>query len=93
MKLSLILKNLLKQKNLSITTLSRLSSVPTQTIHNWLTGVDPRSIIQIKAVANVLGVDLDYLCFGGISPELNKDKIYDELTVGVYEVVLRKPQK
>lgn len=93
MKLSLILKNLLKQKNLSIASLSRLSSVPTQTIHNWLAGVEPRSVVQIKAVANALDVDLDYLCFGEISPSLNQNKIYDELSVGVYEVVLRKPQK
>jgi transcriptional regulator with XRE-family HTH domain len=96
MKLPTILKKLLKEKDISISQLSRKTKVPVQTIHNWLVGQSPGSIIQLKAVADYLGVSLDYLCFAKDKSETKKtpiEELEDEINCGVFEVVLRKVRK
>lgn len=97
MKLASILKKLLKEKDITASQLSRSSGVPVQTISNWLSGQSPRSITQLKTVADLLGVDLDYLCFGESKPIVqDKNPIKDfeeEVNCGVFEVVLRKVKK
>ena len=92
MKLSIVLKKLIQTKGLTITNLSKASSVPTQTIHNWIAGAEPRSITQLKAVADILEVDLDYLCFGETSVPKNENTLIEEINAGIFEVILRKPQ-
>jgi len=63
MRLFLNMKYLLKKYEMSVTKLSKKSKVPTQTLHNWLSGVKPKDICQIKNVADVFGVSVDDLCF------------------------------
>ncbi len=80
---------------MTVTSVARASKVPVQTIHGWLQGSEPKSIRQIKAVADCLSVDLNYLCFG-IKPKAESDKIEvfkDEINAGVFEVVLRRIKK
>lgn len=45
--------------------LARKSGVPKQVLSLWLTGVEPRKLQHLKSVADVLGVSVDELCFGG----------------------------
>lgn len=75
---------------MSVAQLSRATRLPRQTIDNWLTGQEPRSLKQVKKVAEYFGVPMDFLCFG----EKPKDKsIHDfekEINAGVFEVVLRR---
>ena len=95
MVLKTILKRLIKEKGISVTHLSRATKVPLQTLHGWLNGSDPRNLRQVKAVADYLEVDLDYLCFG-IKPKTHSHKIEeyeDEIVTGIYEVVLRRIKK
>jgi transcriptional regulator with XRE-family HTH domain len=94
-ELKTILRKIIKEKGLTVAGLSRATKVPVQTLHGWLQGVEPKSVRQLKAVADFLEVDLDYLCFG-IRPKSESNKIErfeDEINAGIFEVVLRRVKK
>jgi len=93
MQLKTILKRLIKEKGLTITGLSRTTKVPLQTLHGWLQGSEPKSLRQVKAVADQLDVDLDYLCFGIESKNETFSTFKDEINAGIFEVVLRRVKK
>jgi len=95
MVLKSILKKLIKEKGISVAHLSRATKVPLQTLHGWLNGSEPKSLRQVKMVADYLEVDLDYLCFG-IKPKATKPPLedyQDEINAGIFEVVLRRVKK
>lgn len=95
MVIKTILKKLIKEKGITIAHLSRATKVPLQTLHGWLHGSEPKSLRQVKSVADYLEVDLDYLCFG-IKPKTSKNQIeefQDEINAGIFEVVLRRIKK
>lgn len=95
MELKSVLRRIIREKGLTVTGLSRATKVPVQTLHGWLHGSEPKSVRQLKAVADHLGVDLDYLCFG-IKPKSESAKIEkfeDEINAGIFEVVLRRVKK
>jgi transcriptional regulator with XRE-family HTH domain len=94
-ELKAVLRKIIKEKGLTIAGLSRATKVPVQTLHGWLQGVEPKGVRQLKAVADFLEVDLDYLCFG-IRPKSESNKIErfeDEINAGIFEVVLRRVKK
>lgn len=87
------LNKLLKQHDFTIAQLSRATSVPRQTLDNWLAGQEPRSLKQVKKVATHFGISIEQLCFG---EEMTKPSIEDfgeEINAGVFEVVLRRVKK
>ena len=94
MKLPSVLKKLLKEKDVTISQLSRETKIPVQTLSNWLSGQSPRNISQLKTVADFLDVDLNFLCFAeSIQPKTKEPSIKefeDEINCGVFEVVLKK---
>jgi transcriptional regulator with XRE-family HTH domain len=95
MKLAMHLKNLLKEKDVTVAQLSRAAKVPAKTIYSWLSGNNPRSLSDLKSVANHLGVTLDFLCFNE-STKATKDPIHqygEEINAGYFEVVLRRRSK
>lgn len=95
MVLKSVLKSLIKSRGITIAHLSRATKVPLQTLHGWLNGSEPKSLRQVKSVADYLEVDLDYLCFG-IRPtdQTNKmEMLKDEINAGIFEVVLRRVKK
>ncbi len=64
------LKYYLELRNITAAELSRKTGVSKQVLSLWLSGAMPKKIDQIKAVAEVLGVTIDHLCFGkGIDQE------------------------
>lgn len=89
LKLSKVLAALIKTRGLTITSLSRLTKVPLQTLHGWLQGNEPRSIRQVKKVADFFGVDLDYLCFE-IQTKRRKEDILNNDKLIVFEIVVRE---
>ncbi len=89
LKLSKILAALIKEKGLTITSLSRLTKVPLQTLHGWLQGNEPRSIRQVKMVADYLMVDLDYLCFG-IENKIKKELLFENDKLSVIEIAIKE---
>ena len=88
--LSRMLASLIKRKGITITSLSRLTQVPLQTLHGWLQGNEPKSLRQVKKVADHLNVSLDYLCFGIEFLEINKMLIYEQFNAGTFEVIFKK---
>ena len=90
MNLKIILKDLIEDRGITVTNLSKATQIPPQTIHNWLTGVEPRSFKQVKKVADFLGVTLDYLCFGIVAKNNSIESYGDEINAGIFEVVLRR---
>lgn len=91
MELKRILKELCGQSGIPISAISKRTGVPQQTIHNWLTGIEPKNISQVKKVADFFKVSVDYLCFGTKTKKI--DDITDfkeEINAGVFEVVLRR---
>lgn len=94
------LKRLLEHRGISSAELSRRAGVPKQSISDWLSGVEPRKLSHVRRVAQVLGITLDELCFGG--PTLEKAATSSKPSSGsneslrvlldeeVYEVRIRK---
>lgn len=64
LKLSRVLRDLLTQRGMTASQLSRHASVPKSVLSDWLAGTNPRSIPQLMRVARILGVSLEILCFG-----------------------------
>lgn len=93
MVLKTILKRLIKERGMTITSLSRATKVPLQTLHGWLQGSEPKSLRQVKRVADHFDVDLDYLCFGIEEKEAGFSDYQDEINAGIFEVVLRRVKK
>lgn len=102
MDFSKILKSLIVKEDLTVSLLSRKLDIPVQTIHNWLSGAEPRNIRQVKQVADYFSVSLDEIFFGDtgkvkIPPSfkqksfsLSFNELKELIRLGKYEVVLRK---
>lgn len=96
MKLKHILKKLIHERGITITHLARESGVAQQTLHNWMSGTEPRSLTQVKRVADYFEVSVDYICFGINEEKLTKPDVqqyWEEINAGVFEVVLRRVKK
>jgi transcriptional regulator with XRE-family HTH domain len=88
MQLAKRLRELIRQHDLTVAKLSKRTSIPVNTLHNWLSGQPPRNIAQVKSVADFLNVSVDFLVFG---KELNLEPqaIPELLKSGQFEIVLR----
>ncbi len=73
--------------------LSRATGVPQQTITNWLSGMSPRSLPQLKRVADHLGVAFDSLLFEQKKNPHPLEPYKDEIEAGLFEVVLRRVRR
>lgn len=93
MKLATTLKRLLIEHDITIAQLSRATKVPRQTLDNWLSGQEPRSLKQVKLISTFFEVSLDQLCFDEIDREKTIEHYRDEINAGVFEVVLRRINK
>lgn len=90
------LKNLISHRGVTVTSLSKATKVPKQTIHSWMTGAKPRDFDQVKRVADYFNVTLDFLAYGirnEISQSTEIEKHRDEINAGIFEVILRRTSK
>ncbi len=94
LQLKYILQELLDRHGLSITKLAKETGVPKQTISNWLSGMNPKNMSQIKQVANYFKVSIDYLVFADQKTALPRqspmENYAQEINAGIFEVVLRR---
>lgn len=87
------LRELLDEKNLSVTALARESGVPKTNIQGWLDGASP-NISQLDEVARYLGVSIEYLAFG--RDESDKwEELLEKVHIhtGLYEITVKKVNK
>ncbi|MBI4402898.1 MAG: helix-turn-helix transcriptional regulator [Deltaproteobacteria bacterium] len=71
--------------------LARKTGVPKQSLSDWLSGAQPRKLLHLKRVADLLGVSVDHLCFGEHPTDSGKASRKQEVTTcewveGVFEV-------
>ena len=97
MKLKEQLKHYLELRDMSVTKLARLSGVPQQTLHDWLTGNSKNPAIgQLHKVSKALNVTLDNLCYGEGSEKSDKRTTDIETLVGedwvsgLFEIRIRR---
>jgi transcriptional regulator with XRE-family HTH domain len=94
MKLGETLLKLCKKRGLSLAQLSRMSGVPTPTLHGWSIGKAAANLDQLKKVAVALEVSLHELAFGGPDPyESPGEEILQELFRGDIRVILQKVER
>jgi transcriptional regulator with XRE-family HTH domain len=67
------LRQHLDAQGLSAAELARRTGVAKSVISDWLAGAKPRDIVQVKIVANALGLTLEELCFD-VEPKSNQGR-------------------
>jgi transcriptional regulator with XRE-family HTH domain len=89
MKLDKNLKKMMLTKKLSLKTLSGQVGVPPSTIHGWLNGAAPKSLVDLKKISDFFGISIDELCFGAAEKNLTviRESVIGDL--GTVELVLR----
>lgn len=89
MKLDKNLKKMMESKKLSLKNLSDHVGVPSSTIHGWLNGAAPKSLVDLKKIADFFKVSIDELCFG--VPEKSVHVVRERVVgdLGTVELVLR----
>ncbi len=100
MRLKDNLRDLIKSQGITVAHLSRSTKIPLQTIHGWLSGVEPRSLKQVKIIAEYFDQSIDELCFDSPISKRKKDhrknkleEFQEEINAGTFEVVLRRVRK
>lgn len=76
-------------QGMSAAQLARRTGIAKQVLSDWLAGAMPRSITQVKAVAIVLGVTVDQLCFGDPQAEAAEAPTQGVWLTGVFEGRIR----
>jgi putative transcriptional regulator len=89
------LKNYLDTHNLSLKDLGQKLNVPTSTVHGWINGIPPRSIVTLKKIASLLECTIDELCFDEVRNQSTKgERNESNMTIVIdeekYQVVLVK---
>lgn len=91
MELKKILNDLLHENDINVAQLSRATKIPRQTLDNWLSGQEPRSLSQVRTIADYFSVTVDFLCFGTVPvPRRTINDCEDEIFAGNFDVILRK---
>ena len=69
------LKTLMMRRNFNIKELAKELGMPPSTVHGWLNGVPPKSIIHIRSIANIFECSIEELFFGEISKSIDTDLV------------------
>jgi DNA-binding Xre family transcriptional regulator len=95
MKLSRKLKEILDQKKVSLSELSRKTQVPKTTLHSWLTTDKTNvNLSQLQKVARYLEISVHELAFGESDPfEKLGNEVLRELFSGDLRVTVHKIEK
>ena len=78
--LSKTLKRLMEQRHITLNSLANELSINKSTLHNWLNGVLPQSVVALYKVATFFGLTLDEICFGKESVQII-DNSPDEIKI------------
>jgi transcriptional regulator with XRE-family HTH domain len=90
-KIATILNGLMKKKGIRIAELSKATGVPRTTLNEWSSNRSPKNPMQLRAVANYLGVSIHFLLFGEEDQQEPIQKIMkEEFFNGTFEVNIRR---
>ncbi|MES3036979.1 MAG: helix-turn-helix transcriptional regulator [Bdellovibrionota bacterium] len=90
-KIGKVLQLLLKQKNMSMRELAKVSGVPASNLTEWSANRSPKNPVQIKKVAEALGVTMHFLLFGEDDNQEPIQKILKEdFFSGTFEITVKK---
>lgn len=89
MKLAANLKQFLKKEGITLSSLASKLGLPKSTVHGWVNGVEPKSLLELKRLSEFIGVGLDQLCFGETEFQLKHTNIKVMIEDQEYEVVLK----
>lgn len=86
-----VLAHLLKERGLSAKALSKNTGVSASTLSTWMSNSKPRNVDDVAAVAEALGVSLDYLLFEDASVQADITDLKGETILsGIYRIKLEK---
>ncbi len=79
MRLKHNIQHYLDTSGLTASALARKANLPKTTIANWLAGVAPRDLVQLKKLADCIGVSIDTLTFSdfAVPMEIQSNQISD----------------
>lgn len=92
MKFAKNLKDFITKNNLSLKDLADQLEVPSSTVHGWINGVPPKSIMTLKKIALLMNCSIDELCFDekhdSHDPDIN-------ITIGgsTFKLILKKVER
>lgn len=90
-KIASTLKQLLKERGISLRELSKRSGVPVSTLSEWSSNREPKSPIQTRKVAEALGVSMHFLLFGEDDRQEPLQKLLKEdLFQGTFEISIKR---
>jgi transcriptional regulator with XRE-family HTH domain len=85
------LKLLLAKNQMTSSELARRTGISRQVISDWCAGVHPRNFVQVKKIAEVLGVTIDELCFGVSDVKPSEMKLpIEESILSRFEIIIKK---
>ncbi len=84
------LKQLLEDREITISALAKATDVPKSTISTWLAGRTP-DLIQLDKVARYLGTNIEALAFGRKQEDIFSEIMQKvEIHSGLYEITVKK---
>lgn len=90
-KIGKVLQQLLKERNMSMRELAKASGVPASNLTEWSANRSPKNPIQVKKVAEALGVTMHFLLFGEDDNQEPIQKILKEnLFEGTFEISIKR---
>ncbi len=90
-KIAQTMKQLLKERGITLRELSKRSGVPVSTLSEWSSNREPKSPTQTRKVAQALGVSMHFLLFGeDDSQEPLQKLLKEDLFQGTFEITVKK---
>lgn len=88
------LKILLKQHSISVTKLSKDTSINAKTLYNYLDGRTPRNLKHVRQLCEYFKVSADFLLFGiEETASLKTTNVDDLVQLGRFDVYLKRIEK
>lgn len=99
LRLKITLRELMKEKGLSLRKLSNLTGIRPSTLSGWINGVSPRDLGEVLTCAKYFGVSLEFLLFEQLSEateleSLLTDQVFEGyLKVKIEKVITKKTRR
>lgn len=93
LKLGTILRHEMKTHGLTLKALEEMTGVPASTLSEWCQNRSPRNIVQVRKIADFLGVSIHYLLFGKADTHEHptvSQLLKDDVFSGVFEISIKK---